>query len=322
VNDPSGKDLTLPALGHKGVSMEARSLGQTLRAYIDLTRAHFAICWPLLFCAGLLLAFQNYGGFSPSLLIRAALIGLFGLEAGMVMNDYVDREIDKRDVEHQLTGYWRPFKQRPIPSGLVSPRAALALFFLLVILCLILVATLPYPNSLYLLVLMPVSYGLQFFYQVKKRNQKLPWAQIVGRIDVSLFPVAGYLCWGQPDRTALLLFLFFYPWVLAHLGVNDLADVENDRARDLKTVAVLYGTGGAAYWIMAFTILHVLVAPLFLMELDTVARAGFVPGLMILGLANLKILKEKSPKAGLAVLPLFHLSMAIYVVSIALDYLF
>jgi 4-hydroxybenzoate polyprenyltransferase len=300
--------------------MEARTIGQTLKAYIDLTRAHFAICWPLLFCSGLLLAFQNYGGFSWSLLIRAALIGLFGLEAGMVMNDYVDREIDKKDVEHQLTGYWRPFKQRPIPSGQISSRAALRLFFLLVVLCLALVVTLPYPNSLYLLILMPISYGLQFFYQVKKRNQKLPWAQTVGRIDVSLFPVAGYLCYGHPDRTALLLFLFFYPWVLAHLGANDLVDVENDKARGLKSVAVLYGTRGAAYWILAFTILHVLVAPLFLMELGLVACVGFVLGFVLLGLANLMIMREKNPKAGLTALPLFHLSMAVYVVSIVLDY--
>jgi 4-hydroxybenzoate polyprenyltransferase len=302
--------------------MEARDIGQTLKAYIDLTRAHFAICWPLLFCSGLLLAFQNYGGFSWSLLIRAALIGLFGLEAGMVMNDYVDREIDKKDVDQQLTGYWRPFKQRPIPAGLVSPRAALGLFFLLVVLCLALVATLPYPNSLYLLALMPLSYGLQLFYQVKKRNQKLPWAQVVGRIDVSLFPVAGYLCYGHPDRTALLCFLFFYPWVLAHLGANDLVDVENDRARGLRSVAVLYGTRGTAYWILAFTVLHVFVAPLFLMELGLVARVGFVFGFVLLGLANLTILRGKRPRAGLAALPLFHLAMAVYVVSIVLDYLF
>ena len=57
---------------------------EILKAYVDLTRAHFLLAWPLLFCSGLILAFQNYGGFSWSLTIRAALIGLLGFEAGMV----------------------------------------------------------------------------------------------------------------------------------------------------------------------------------------------------------------------------------------------
>jgi len=301
--------------------METRSITQTVKAYVDLTRAHFMVCWPLLFCAGLLLAFGNYGGFSWSLLIRAALIGLFGLEAGMVLNDYVDREIDKKDVEHTLTRYWRPFKMRPIPAGLVSPREALALFLLLVILSLALVATLPYPHSLYLFLLMPLSYSLEYFYQVKKRRQTWPVAQLVGRIDVSLYPVAGYLVGGHPDSTALLLFLFFYPWILAHLGANDLADIDNDRARGMASVAVLYGLAGTARWILIFTGLHFLVAPFFLMALDPIARVTFLFGFTILGLANYKIMRGKSPEAGLAALPLFHLSMAVYVIAMMLDYL-
>jgi 4-hydroxybenzoate polyprenyltransferase len=270
-----------------------------------------------------LLAFENYGGFSWSLIIRAALIGLLGLEAGMVQNDYVDREIDKRDVEFdKLTRYWRPFRKRPIPSGSVSPQEALGLFFLLVTFCLALVATLPYSNSLYLFILMPVSYSLQYFYQVKKRSQKLPLAQLLGRIDVALFPVAGYLCHGRPDKTVLCYFLFFYPWVMAHLGVNDLVDIENDRARGMKTVTVLYGMKGTARWILFFTVVHFLVAPLFLMELGSVALVGFMVGFFLLGVANYMIMREKSPKAGLRALPMFHLTMAIYVSSIILDYIF
>ena len=293
---------------------------ETLRAYVDLTRAHFSFCWPLLFGSGLLLAFENYGGFSWSLIGRAALIGLLGLEAGMVQNDYVDREIDKKDVEFdRLTKYWRPFSKRPIPSGLVSPRAALGLFFLLVALCLALVATLPYPNSLYLLTILPLSYGLQYFYQVKKRSQKLPLAQLLGRIDVSLFPVAGYLCYGRPDITALRYFIFFYPWVIAHLGVNDIIDIENDRSRDMQTVTMLYGMKGTARWILFFSAVHILVAPLFLTELGSVGRVGFLIGFLLLGLANYVIVKGKSSEAGLRALPIFHVTMLIYAFSIILD---
>jgi 4-hydroxybenzoate polyprenyltransferase len=292
----------------------------TLKAYVDLTRVHFALAWPLLFCSGLALAFRNDGGFSWSLTIRAALIGLFGFMAGIVLNDYVDRELDRKDVEfNRLTRYWRPFGKRPIPSGLIAPRSALGLFLLLVVLTTLLIATLPYPHSLYVFVLMLASYALEVFYQVVKRNQRLPLSQLVGRLDFALFPVAGYLCYGHPDQTALLYFLFFYPWVLAHLGVNDLADVENDRARDMKTITVLYGLDGTARWILAFSILNILMAPLFLTQLGPVALAGFVLGFLLLGVANCLIMVQKSPRAGLIALPLFHASLIVYALSIILD---
>jgi 4-hydroxybenzoate polyprenyltransferase len=288
---------------------------------VDLTRAHFAVCWPLLFCSGLLLAFKNYGGFSWSLLARAVLLGLFGLEAGMVLNDYVDREVDKKDVDtDNLTRYWRPFNERPIPSGRIPPRRALGLFVLLVAGCLAVVATLPYPHWLYLLLIMPLSYALEVFYQVRKRNQRLPLAQLVGRIDVTLFPIAGYLCHGHPDKTVLACGLFFYPWILAHLAVNDLADLENDRARGLFSVTVLYGETGTAYWVLAFSGLHLLAAPLLAVILGAVGRIGFGLGLLVLAAANFFVLKGRNAEAAMRALPLLHLTMALYVGSIILDY--
>ncbi len=296
---------------------------ESLKAYIDLTRAHFFFAWPLLFCSGLMLAFQNYGGFSWSLTIRAALIALLGFEAGFVLNDYVDKEVDKKDVEFdRLTRYWRPFKRRPIPSGQISPRKALGLFFLLVVLTSVLIATLPYPNSLYLFVLMVFSYSMEYFYQVRKRNQGFPFAQLLGRVDFALFPVAGYLCYGSPDKSALLFFVFFYPWVIAHLGVNDLIDIENDRSRDMKTVTVLYGMKGTVNWILLFTIIHFVVAPLFMIELGSIAVVGFMVAFFLLAIANYILNREKSSEAGLKALPIFHLTMLVYAISIILDYAF
>jgi 4-hydroxybenzoate polyprenyltransferase len=74
-----------------------------------------------------LLAFQTYGGFSWSLTTRAALIGLFGFEAGVVLNDYVDRKIDKLDIESDKLGrHLRLFGKRPLASGLIRPSAACA----------------------------------------------------------------------------------------------------------------------------------------------------------------------------------------------------
>lgn len=300
---------------------DARNMKGYLQAYIDLTRAHFLPAWPLLFCSGLMLAFGNYGAFSWLLTIKAALIGLLGFEAGLVLNDYVDRKIDTKDVElDRLTRYWRPFRSRPIPSGQISASKAFTLFLLLVALTVTLILTLPFPNSLYLLILMSYSYCAEYFYQVKKRDQSYPLAQIVGRTDLALFPVAGYLCYGSPDMTALTYFLFLYPWALAHLGVNDLADFKNDIARGMRTVTTLYGTKGTSYWIFCFTLLHIAVALMFMAGLGTVAFYGFALSFLLLSIANYLVIKGKDPASGLKALPLFHSSLLIYSVSIIVDY--
>lgn len=292
-----------------------------LKSYIDLTRAHFFFVWPLLFCSGLMLAFGNYGGFSWQLTLKAALIGLTGFEAGLVLNDYVDRNRDRLDVEFNgLTRYWRPFGSRPIPSGQIDPGNALMLFLLLATIAASLILTLPYPNSLYVLILMGYSYSAEYFYQVRKRKQRYPVAQLVGRTDLALFPVAGYLCYGSPDSTALLYFIFLYPWAQAHLGVNDLADIANDRARKMNSVTVLYGLKGTAYWILGFTTIHALIAMQFMAKLDTIASYGFILSLALLAVANFIILKGKGPGAGHKALPLFHASLLIYTLSIITDF--
>jgi 4-hydroxybenzoate polyprenyltransferase len=79
---------------------------ETLKAYLDLTRLHFFFVWPTLFCSGLVLSFHVYGGFSWLLTLKAVLISFIGFEAGFVLNDIVDRELDKKDVEFdKLTRY-------------------------------------------------------------------------------------------------------------------------------------------------------------------------------------------------------------------------
>lgn len=295
---------------------------ETIKALIDLTRAHFFLVWILLFYSGLALAFKNYGEFSWPVTFKVVLIGLFGFEGGLVLNDYVDRKRDRLDVENSLTTYWRPFKSRPLPSERISPNFALAVFLLLSGLTGLLMLTLPYPNSFYVFITMLSSCIIEYFYQVKRKNQAFPVAQIVGRMDFTLFPIAGYLCYGQPDNLVLLYILFFYPWTLAHLAVNDFIDTENDRARGIKSIPVLYGTVGTLLWISGFTLVHYFTAFIFLKQVGDIALYGFLLGFLVLGFANYKLIKEKSQKAGLSALFLYHVSLVIYSASIILDSFF
>ena len=294
--------------------------GRTFRAYIDLLRLHFSFAWPLLFCSGILLAFNTYGGFTWAYLLTAALIGFFGFEAGMVLNDYVDRVHDTKDVDRRLTRYWRVFGTRPIAEGYIPARNALLLFTVLALATLALILTLPYPHSLFVAGIMGYSYCAEIFYQIKKRSQSFPVAQIVGRTDFALFPVAGYLAAGMPDTTALLYFLFFYPFALAHLAANDLADLKNDLARKMKTVSVLYGERGTVFWITACTVIHGVMALLFAGVLGPVAQAALVVGFVLLAVANGIIIRGQTPESAMRALPLFHLAMLVYVAGIILGY--
>lgn len=289
----------------------------SLKAYADLLRLHFFFAWPLLFCSGYLLAIGVDEHFSWINLGRVALIGLLGFEGALVLNDYIDREFDRRDTEFgRLTRYWRVFGTRPIAAGLISSRHALFLFLLLACSTLILIATLPFPHSVYAGLLMGYCYLAEAFYQVRKRHQFFPLAQLVGRTDFALFPVAGYLCTGNPDTTALFYFLFFYPFAMAHLGVNDLADIENDRARGMRTIPILYGMKGTVWWIFGFFLIHVATAFLFVTRIGTIGAAGVVIGLVLLASACYILAKRPTAEAGMKVLPLFHISMLIYAGSI------
>jgi 4-hydroxybenzoate polyprenyltransferase len=296
-------------------------MNPTIRAYIDLTRLQFFFAWPLLFCSGYLLATTVYGNFGWFDLARVSLIGFFGFEAGLVLNDYIDREYDKKDIESdKLTRYWRIFRTRPIAAGLIPPSHALGLFIGLAAVAACLIVTLPYPHSLIVLLIMIYSYTIEMFYQIEKRQpQQFPFAQLIGRTDFALFPVAGYLCLGNPDLNAFLYFVFFYPFALAHLGANDLIDVANDRVRGMSTIPILYDIPRTTYWIAGFTIIHAMMAFLFMTRLGWIGRAGLLIGLILLMVANAVILKYRTPEAALKVLPLFHVAMLIYAASISLD---
>ena len=299
--------------------VKAGSMRAGLAPYLDLLRLHFAPAWILLFCSGTLLAAGIYGGFSWVVLATAALIAVFGFTAGLVLNDYVDRDLDRLDVDRRLTRYWRPFGTRPLAEGTISPARARLVTVLLALGAVALVLTLPWPHNLYILAIMGWSYLAEYAYQIGKRRQRYPLAQIIGRTDFALFPVAGYLVLGLPDMTALLYFVFFYPFALAHLGANDMADITNDRARGLKTIPVLYGMTGAARWVLAFALLHAAAAILFAAVLGPIARAGLVAGLACVMVASIGLLRRPEESTGLRLLPLFHLAMALYAGGIVVD---
>ncbi|MFA5112890.1 MAG: UbiA family prenyltransferase [Candidatus Margulisiibacteriota bacterium] len=286
------------------------------KAYLDLLRLHFLPAWPAIFCGGLFLGFILHGGFSVGLVVKAVLIAAFGFECGFILNDLIDVDHDKKDVEPDLTNYFRPFHTRPLANGTISVRAAWGLFAACFLGAVGLTLSLPFPHSLYVMAIGCYSFAAEAFYQLKKRRQSFPWSQLIGRTDFALFPVAGYLCVAHPDPAALLIFLFFYPLAEAHLGINDLIDVKNDRARGMKAIPILYGINGAKAWIAGFSLLHLLVGGSLLYFYGSVVPVWFLLGFILIIIANVICLQEKLPIPKLAALPLIHLTMFVYSLAV------
>jgi 4-hydroxybenzoate polyprenyltransferase len=105
---------------------------------------------------------------------------------------------------------------------------------------------------------------------------------------------------------------------MAHLGINDLADVANDYARGMKTIPVLYGPSGVIFWIYGFTLFHILGAALFFPYLGTIARSGMIAGLLLLCAANGIVMLGRDPDSAMKALPLFHVAMVVYAGTILL----
>jgi 4-hydroxybenzoate polyprenyltransferase len=87
----------------------------------------------------------------------------------------------------------------------------------------------------------------------------------------------------------------------------------------MKTVTTLYGISGTVLWIAGCTGIHVVTALLFMTRLGWIARGGIFLGLCLLATATAVINKNRTPDTALKVLPLFHVTMLIYALSIGLD---
>jgi len=56
--------------------------------------------------------------------------------------------------------------------------------------------------------------------------------------------------------------------------------------------------------------------------IESKKHSGFLLGFLVLRFANYKLIRKKSPKAGLSALLLYHVSLVLYSISIILDSLF
>jgi geranylgeranylglycerol-phosphate geranylgeranyltransferase len=158
----------------------------------------------------------------------AALATLFVSAAANAWNDYRDIDIDRINQP-----------QRPLPSGMVSPRAALIFSIVLAGLSILLAAFIS-PAALVIAV---ASNMLLYVYSVWLKSTVLLGNAAVALIS-AMSPIFGGVAAGNV-RPSLWLGAIIFVGILGREVLKTLADYEGDRAHQVRTIATAIGPRAA-----------------------------------------------------------------------------
>jgi 4-hydroxybenzoate polyprenyltransferase len=183
----------------------------------------YLLMWPTLWA----LAIAGQGGPDPWVLFVFVVGVVLMRSAGCAINDYADRDID-RHVERT--------RDRPLTSGKITTREALAVFVVLSLLAFLLVLTL---NSFTI----ALSFGgivLAATYPFMKRYHYLPQVHLGAAFGWSV-PMAYAAQTAGVDRITWLLYTANLLWTVAYDTMYAMADREDDLKVGAKSTAILFG---------------------------------------------------------------------------------
>lgn len=204
------------------------SLRERLPLYLQLMRLDRPIGTLLLLWPTLWALWLAAGGFPHwHLLIIFPLGVLLMRSAGCVINDFADRRVD---------GAVARTAQRPLATGAVSTREALALFAGL---CLLAFALVLFTNRLTVLLAF-AAVGLAALYPFMKRYTHLPQVVLGAAFGWSI-PMAFAAQLNEVPRTAWLLFSANLLWTVAYDTFYAMVDRDDDIKVGIKSTAILFG---------------------------------------------------------------------------------
>jgi len=167
--------------------------------------------------------------------------------ASMAINDYYDREIDAVNEP-----------KRPIPSGLIQPKEALAFAVVLTTIgfataCL---------TSIFCFVVAIFAWTVFVTYTIAGKRSGLPGNFLVS-ICVAVPFIHGSMAIANTVELNVLVFAFMA--FLSNTGreiTKGIVDVKGDKMQGVKTLAVRYGQKNAAIAAVIFYLLAVFVSPI------------------------------------------------------------
>jgi len=214
------KGLTIPDLPPE--------LGNKLGLYAQLIRfekpvGFYLLLWPTLW------ALVVAGEGSPDgWILFVFVVGSFLMRsAGCAINDYADRDIDLHVART---------RERPLTSGKIAPREALAVFAVLALIAFLLVLSL---NRFTIM----LSFGgilLAASYPFMKRYHYLPQVHLGAAFGWAI-PMAFAALTGEVPKEAWLLYVASLVWTVAYDSMYSMVDREDDLKLGVKSTAILFG---------------------------------------------------------------------------------
>lgn len=147
--------------------------------------------------------------------------------AGCVINDFADRNID---------GHVKRTNQRPMPSGLVTPKEALILFACLVLIAFLLVLLTNQLTVIY-------SIGaviLASCYPFMKRYTYMPQV-VLGAAYACSIPMSFTAQTGDVTQQTWLLYATVLLWTVVYDTLYAMVDRDDDLKIGVKSTAILFG---------------------------------------------------------------------------------
>lgn len=181
------------------------------------------LLWPTLWA----LIISAQGMPSLKVLLVFVLGVIFMRAAGCVINDFADRKVD---------GHVKRTKQRPLPSGRVTSKEALALFALLAISSFALVLSM---NTL-TIQLSFVGIVLAFIYPFMKRFTHLPQLFLGLAFSWSI-PMAWAAQANEMPVMVWFIFAINALWTIAYDTQYAMVDRDDDLKIGIKSTAILFG---------------------------------------------------------------------------------
>jgi geranylgeranylglycerol-phosphate geranylgeranyltransferase len=205
-------------------------------------------------------AMMGFAVLVGSMLVHAIISGSFWLNlalgfltgftltaASMAINDYYDRDIDAVNEP-----------KRPIPSGTIKPKEALAFAFFLTAIGLISA----FLTSVPCLILAAVSWAISVSYTTVGKRSGLPGNFLVAACVAVPFIYGSLAVAGRVELSVLIFASMAFLSVTGREITKGIVDVQGDKAQHVKTLAVRFGEKTAAYVAVVFFLLAIALSPL------------------------------------------------------------
>jgi protoheme IX farnesyltransferase len=253
--DP-GRDDADSGSGDSDEAATGRSRGDTVRAYVALTKPRIIELLLITTVPAMVLATRDLPGMSlPEWLRLTAwtlVCGSLAAGSANAINQYLDRDID------QLMARTR---RRPLPAHSVSPENALLFGLVLGAISVVLMAWAVNLLSSFLTLLAIAFYVVVYTLLLKRTT---PQNIVIGGAAGALPPVIGWAAvTGRVEITALLLFALVFYWTPPHFWALALRIRKDYEAAKVPMLPVVRGVPETARQIALYTVLLVAISLVF-----------------------------------------------------------